>query len=75
MCNVYVACPALQYFFHVISQKTRFSREKKECKIYVLFSLQILSETFLILRSTERNVMKNIYYFSCKYTLFLLDCN
>jgi hypothetical protein len=62
-------------FFALSHKRQDFRERKKECKIYVLFSLQILSETFLILRRTERNVMKNIYYFSCKYPLFLSDCN
>ena len=30
------------------------------------FSLQLLSETFLILRKTEGNMVKNVYWSSCK---------
>jgi hypothetical protein len=30
------------------------------------FSLQILSETYLILRSTDRDMLKNVYWSSCK---------
>jgi hypothetical protein len=29
------------------------------------FSLQILSETFLILRRTERDIVKNVHMCSC----------
>ena len=31
-----------------------------------LISLQLLSETFLILRRTEGDMIKNVYWFSCK---------
>ena len=35
------------------------------------FSLQRLSEIFLILRRTEREMIKNVYWSSIKYLLFL----
>ena len=35
------------------------------------FCLQILSEAFLILRRTERDVMKNVYWSSCEVPVFL----
>ena len=31
-----------------------------------VFSLQLLFETFLILRRTERDMMKPVYWSSCK---------
>ena len=37
-----------------------------EIKIHFLFSLQVLSEIFLILRKSERDMMKNLYWSSCK---------
>jgi hypothetical protein len=38
----------------------------------ILFSLQLLSETFLILRRNERNVDKKVYWSSCKVSVILL---
>jgi len=46
-----VACLVLLIFFHIITQKTQFSKKKLLNTKYVLiFFLQLLSETFLILR-------------------------
>jgi hypothetical protein len=39
----------------------------------IRFSLQLLSETFLILRRTERDMIKNVYCLNVKYLLFLSD--
>jgi len=36
------------------------------------FYLQLLSETFLILRRTERDMIKNLYRSSCKVTVILV---
>ena len=46
-----VVCPALRYFF-ILSHKRRDFRKKKlfDIKCVFLFSLQLLSETFLIRR-------------------------
>jgi len=35
-------------------------------KMCVLISIQMLSETFLILRRTERDMIKHMYWSSCK---------
>jgi hypothetical protein len=40
-----------------------------------LFSLQLFSETFLILRKTERDMLKHLYRSSCKVPVFLSDFN
>jgi len=57
------------FFSRYLTKGTIF---EKKFKIYVLYSLQISSETFLILRRTERDTMKNVYYFSCKVPLILV---
>ena len=36
------------------------------------FSLQFLSETFLILRRNERDIIKNVYWTSCKVSAILV---
>jgi hypothetical protein len=35
-------------------------------------SVQLLSETFLILRRTERDIIKNVYWSSCKVSVVLV---
>jgi hypothetical protein len=39
------------------------------------FSLQLLSETFLILKRTERDIIKIIYRSTCKVPVILTDFN
>ena len=56
-------------FFHIISQTARVSKKKKkllQMKRVFLFSLQFLFEKFLILRRTERDMIKNVYWSSRK---------
>ena len=50
--------------------KRHYSRK---CMFWL--SPQLLSDTFLILRRTARNVIKNVYSSSCKYPTFSLDFN
>jgi hypothetical protein len=58
----YEACLALPYISHyLVLYKARFSRKRFMNKKRVSFSLQCLSETFLILRKNERDMIKNIY--------------
>jgi hypothetical protein len=55
-------------FFHIISQMTRFSREKKllNIKCVFSFSVQLFSETFLILRRIQRDIVIDVKTFPCK---------
>ena len=41
----------------------------------ILFFSANVSETFLILRRTERDMFKNVYWSTREVTLFLSDCN
>jgi len=51
----------LYNIFHIISYKARFSKEVLlNVKCVFEFSLQRLSDTFLTLRRTERNMIENI---------------
>jgi hypothetical protein len=50
------ACPSLQYFSTLYT--ARFSGKKLLNTCVFLFSLQRLSETFLILRRNERDITK-----------------
>jgi hypothetical protein len=56
-------------FVHIVSQTARFSIKKKVC---FDFSLYLLSETFLILRRTERDITINVHRSSCKVPLILV---
>ena len=65
-----VACPALPHF-PTLSHK-RHDLKLLNTKRVFRFSLQLLSETFLILRRTERDVIKTVYRSACKVPLLLL---
>jgi hypothetical protein len=70
-----VACPAVQYFSTLPDKRHDFRKKVTEYNMYVLiFSL---SETFLILRRTEGDMIKNVLYISLcvKHPLFLSDFN
>ena len=53
-------CPAVQYFSTLFHKRHDFRKKVLNMKCVFLFSLQLLSETFLILRRIERAVIKNI---------------
>jgi len=58
---------------HIISSKSRYlKRIVIEHNIYVLIFFTILSETFLIRRRTERDMIENVYLSSCKVSLILV---
>ena len=77
-CNAHgpiVVCdrPRQTQQFHSISEMVRFKNKKKEFLILqgvFRFSLHLLSETFLILARTERDMIKNVYWFSYQSTRF-----
>jgi hypothetical protein len=60
-------------FFHVISLTARFLKKKLlDIKFVVRISLQNFSGTFLILRRTERDMVKNVCWSSPKECPLLL---
>jgi len=68
-----VACPAVQYF-STLSHKRHDCRKKVllNTKCVLWSSLQLLSETFFILRRTEREMIKYVYRSAaCAVPLFL----
>jgi len=62
-----VACPALQNFSTLSHKRHEFRGGKNvvEHKICFRFSLQLLSETFLFVTRTERDIVTNGNRFSC----------
>jgi len=66
---------SIQYFFTLSDKRHDFRKKKviehKKCFDFLL----ILSETFLILRIIERDMIKKYNDIHVKYLLFLLDFN
>jgi hypothetical protein len=70
-----VACPALQYFSKSSHKRYDFRKKLLNIKCVFWFSPQLLSEKLLILRRTERNVIKDVHWFHGNYPLFSSDFN
>jgi hypothetical protein len=60
-------------FFHVIPQTAQFSKNFTEHKVWFSSSSQISSATFLILRRTERDMIKKVFVVHVRHPLFLSD--
>jgi hypothetical protein len=65
-----VACPAVQYFSTLPHKRHDFRKTKLNIKCVYLFSLQLLSGTFLILRKIEQDMIKSVYFLYVKYPFF-----
>ena len=58
--------PLYKNFPHYLIKDMIFQKEAIEYKIVFIVSLQILSDTFLILKRTERDMIENIFWSSCR---------
>jgi len=68
-----VACPALPHFSRFSHKRHDFRGKKKICiKCLLWFSLQNLSETFLILWRNEWDITRNVHRSSCKWSFLLV---
>jgi len=74
MRNIVWGLPSSTVFSHIILQTALFFPKKRVLNIKCVFwlSLHLLSETFLILRRTERDMIKKVYSFSCKVPVILV---
>jgi hypothetical protein len=73
-----VTCLTVQYFSTLSHKRHDFRGGKSSLNtkcVFSFISLQLLSETFLILRRTERDVIKNVYWCLCQVAVFLRDFN
>jgi hypothetical protein len=68
-----VACPSLPYFSTYFIKGTIFERKSSNAKYVFLFPPQLLSETFLILRTIQRDIIINWYWTLYKCPLILSD--
>ena len=71
-----VACPTLQFFLTLSINSTIFGRKKNYWTQNVCFCLKFMSEIFLILRITQRDIIINVHVGrDVKYRLLLWDFN
>jgi len=74
MChNIVCGLPGSTIFFHIFSLTARFSKNVLlDMKCAFWFSLR-LSTIFLVIRRTERNMIKDAYWSSCKMSVILVE--
>jgi hypothetical protein len=64
--------PLYKNFPHYLINNTIFGKRLVNTKYVFWFYLQLLSETFLIIRRNERDTIKNVYLSSCKVPFILI---
>ena len=70
---VICGCSALRHFFpHYLTNGTIFGKQLLKIKCVFWFCLQLLSETFLILRRNKRDIAINVHMASCKVSVILV---
>ena len=57
---------------HYLIKGTIFEKQLQNIKCVLLFSVQLSSEKCLILRRMERDMIKNVYSYSCKVPVILV---
>jgi hypothetical protein len=68
-----VTCPAVPYFSTLSHKRHDFWKKKLlNIKCVFWFSLQLLSEIFLILRTIERYTVMNLHRSSCRVSVILV---
>jgi predicted nucleic acid-binding protein len=73
MCQIrHLACPAVQLFSTLPHKRHAVWEKVIEHKMFVLISLQVLSERFLSLKRNEPAMIKNMYCSSCKVPSILV---
>jgi len=70
---VYGLPPLCKVFPHYLINGSIFGKTLQKTKCLFWFSLQLLSETFLILSRNKRDMIPNVYRFSCRVPLLLSD--
>jgi hypothetical protein len=63
-----------QIFPHYLINSMDFGRKLQNTRYAIWFSLQLLCETFIILRRIQQDIIINVRR-SCKVPLFLSDCD
>jgi hypothetical protein len=67
-----VTCVAVQYFSTWSHKRHHIRKKSLNIKCVFWFSLQLLSNTFLVLRRSERDIIINVHRSSCKVTVILV---
>jgi hypothetical protein len=70
-----VAWPVLSHFSTLFQKRYDFLKTLFNIKCVFWFSLQLLSETFFIVRRIQRDIVRNVQTSSRKVPVILANCN